>query len=138
MKYIKSDKLSQKEYYLEKLNSSVKFWMFYDKTINYLLTETRVNDYDKESMLKQGPLERYQLTNLIDVKFKYLKENTKAYRVEVCKLFYGFGILQGMSKTDIVNLQKSLEKIRDNFDKLKNQVTFIFLGSTNHWVRIIY
>ncbi len=43
--------------------------MFYDKTVNYLLNNVRLNDYDKESMLKEGPLERYQLKYLVEVNF---------------------------------------------------------------------
>ena len=39
-----------------------------------------------------------------------------------------------MSKQDIVQTQQTLEKFRNNFSIIKDQVLFIFLGSTNHWV----
>jgi hypothetical protein len=111
-----------------------RFWKFYNKIVRYLKDNIELEKQALELLLNLGPLERYQ--------FKFLLENNKEIKgkikstnqleISFSRFFYGFGIIQGMNKQEISDLQDKLEQFKLN--KTKKLVNVILLGITNHWV----
>jgi hypothetical protein len=127
--FLESDKHNDKLVSLKKMSSPVKFWKFYNKTVKYLVNNLKMEQNAKESLLNKGPLERYQFKFLLE-KCDKLQKNTK---LKFFRFFFGFGIIQGMNKSELKTLQQNLENLKANKD---NMTYVILLGITNHWVKL--
>jgi hypothetical protein len=87
-----------------------------------------------DSLLKEGPLERYQFKFILESNNKVKRKlaGNKKLEISFFRFFYGFGIIQGMKKDEIKSLQDNIELFKVN--KTRNLVYVILLGITNHWV----
>jgi len=123
------------------MNSPIKFWQFFNKAKDYLLNSNELPDYEKDIIKHERPLERPQLILFIQKYPKLINQISKlrscGYEVDVYTLFYGFGILQGMTLLDIIDVQTSFDNFNMNKKQNKNTVNFIFLGSTTHWTVLV-
>lgn len=80
-----------------------------------------------------GPLERYQLKHVLDHSEKFQLTKNKHFKMDICNFFLSFGIINSLTRPDIVLLQKKLE----DFKKLDTDIPslmVVILGLTNHWV----
>jgi hypothetical protein len=124
--FLGSKKLEEKFVSLKKMNSPVKFWKFYKNTLNFLVNNMKMEENARQCLLNEGPLERYQFKFLLD---KCNKTKESKY-LKFLRFFFGFGIVQGMHKSEIKSLQQHFDKLNE----CKNMTYVILLGITNHWV----
>ena len=99
LQYLTTEENNQnKAYYLYNLRNAWSFWSFYKESINYLLNNLPLEPKAKESLVKGGPLERYQFIYLLKEfpKIKRLFNNiSDNYTISFTKFLYGFGIFNG-------------------------------------------
>ena len=112
---------------LLKLNSTVKFWKMYNKTLKILSETKEVNQSDMQILMSEGALERYQFKILLDNYHFKAQKNIKFY-----SFFFAFNFIQGMSKTEVIELQNALDDFK-NYSENEKLVYFILMGITNHW-----
>jgi len=139
LEYLKNreDKFSQL-YFLKKTNSTSQFWLFYKKTVKFLLDSEVVDKSDRESLLKMGQLERYQFKLLLETnkEIKTTISSSEKLEIKFLNYFYGFNSIQGMSDEEIKDLQIALNYFK-KWNKEKILIYVILLGVTNHWSVLI-
>jgi hypothetical protein len=67
-------------------------------------------------------------------KIKKTIESNRDIEIKIYRLFYGFEIIQSTSRVEIIELQKALDRMKNEIPE-KKLVYFILLGITNHWVK---
>jgi len=132
------DNKKKQLFYLRKLNSTPQFWCFYRDTVNFLLDSIMINRTDKKSLLKMGPLERYQFKYILQAhpEIKKLVDSDINNQIKILHYFYGFNFIQSMSKQEIIELQKDLEFFK-TYKEDKHLIYVILLGVTDHWSILI-
>jgi hypothetical protein len=136
LKYIKSREkgdIFKMNYYLEKMNSSPKFWIFYNRILKYLLNSNLVGESDKNLLKQTGPLERYQFKLLLQHMPYVIKKvsDDENNTIKYFSFFFAFNFIQ-MDRADVLEFQKSLNYFRE-YNGEKNLVYLILMGITNHW-----
>ena len=129
-KFLAEDNSIKKIYFLKKINCSAKFWKFYQKTLELLLQNPNLDEYDRKELSEDGPLDFSHLQYLLDNHDKKLNLVNKN---DIICLFYDFGYFQ-CSIERIINVQEYFEA----FYKDKNKKTCtVFLGIKFHWVTLV-
>ena len=122
-------------YYLYNLKNAWSFWSFYKESINYLLSNLPLENKARESLLKNGPLERYQFVYLLK-EFPKIRELFNdlddKYIIDFTKFLYGFGIFNG-TIDEAIDFQSKMNNFMKDESKYKEKVLIILLGIVNHW-----
>ena len=122
-------------YYLYNLKNAWSFWSFYKESINYLLSNLPLENKARESLLKNGPLERYQFVYLLK-EFPKIRELFNdlddKYIIDFTKFLYGFGIFNG-TIDEAIDFQSKMDNFMKDESKDKEKVLIILLGIVNHW-----
>ena len=121
--------------YLFNLKNAWSFWSFYKESINYLLINLPLENKPRESLLKGGPLERYQFVYLLKEfpKIKKLFHDMKDnYIISFTKFLYGFGIFNG-TMDEAIDFQEKMNHFLSDNNKDKEKILIILLGIVNHW-----
>ena len=135
LQYLTSKEINQKNIALFNLKNAWNFWSFYKESINYLLTNLKLESYAEKSLKNEGPLERYQFVYLLEEfpKMKILFNNLKVnYDISFTKFLYGFGIFNGTIEEGI-DFQNKIDKFLENRSQNKEKILIILLGIVNHW-----
>ena len=135
LQYLTSKEINQKKLALFNLKNAWNFWSFYKESINFLLTNLKLELYAEKSLKNEGPLERYQFVYLLNEfpKMKILFNNLKInYDISFTKFLFGFGIFNGTIEEGI-DFQNKIDKFIDNSDQNKEKILIILLGIVNHW-----
>ena len=135
IKYLISKEEIQKKSSLFNLKNAWSFWSFYKETINYLLTNLKLETPSIKSLKNEGPLERYQFIYLLNEfpKIKQLFDELKQYYdISFTKFLFGFGIFNGTIE-EAIDFQEKIENFLDNKDINKEKILIILLGIVNHW-----
>ena len=135
LQYLTSKEINQKKLALFNLKNAWNFWSFYKESINYLLTNLKLESYAEKSLKNEGPLERYQFVYLLEEfpKMKILFNNLKInYDISFTKFLYGFGIFNGTIEEGI-DFQNKIDKFLENIGQNKEKILIILLGIVNHW-----
>ena len=135
LQYLTSKEINQKKLALFNLKNAWNFWSFYKESINFLLTNLKLELYAEKSLKNEGPLERYQFVYLLNEfpKMKILFNNLKInYDISFTKFLFGFGIFNGTIEEGI-DFQNKIDKFLDNSDQNKEKILIILLGIVNHW-----
>lgn len=113
-------------------NNFHRFWKFHLKTKNYILSKL---PSEAESLNNLGPLERYQLKYIIENNKHFLKiRSNKNVNVQIKYFYLSFGVINSLTKPEILEFQNSLENFKKSKDK--NNIFIIILGIVNHWVNL--
>jgi hypothetical protein len=117
------------------MNSTPHFWIFYRKTLKYLLESEKVYESDKILLASNGALERYQFKILLENKKDILSKviSDENNKISFHSFFFGFNFIQS---DEVIQLQTSLELFRE-YKGDKNLVYLILLGVTNHWSLLV-
>ena len=140
LQYLASKEETQKNKALFNLKNAWSFWSFYKESLNFLLSNLKLEESSINSLKNEGPLERYQFVYLLEEfpKMKKLFNELKInYDISFTKFLYGFGIFNG-------TFEESIDFQRKIYDFLFNQaekekILIILLGIVNHWnILILY
>ena len=140
LKFLTSKELNKQKYALFNLRNAWSFWSFYNDTINYLLTNLKLESKAEKSLKNEGPLERYQFIYLLNefpkmkALFNELKQN---YDIYLTKYLFGFGIFNG-SIEEGIDFQEKINKFLENSNSNKENILIILLGIVNHWNVLIF
>ena len=139
--YLTSKEENQKKCVLFNLRNAWSFWSFYKESVNYLLTNLKLEPKAEQSLKSCGPLERYQFIYLLEEfpKIKTLFEKIKInYDISYTKFLFGFGIFNGTIEEGI-DFQKKIDSFLDNKNDASNKekILIILLGIVNHWNTLI-
>ena len=136
LQYLTTEENNQnKSYYLYNLRNAWSFWSFYKESINYLLNNLPLEPKAKESLVKGGPLERYQFIYLLKEfpKIKSLFNNiSDNYTISFTKFLYGFGIFNG-TMDEAMDFQEKFNIFMDVKNNNKEKILIVLLGIVNHW-----
>ena len=136
--------ITKENKFLFYLNNSWSFWSFYKESIKFLLNNLHLEEKAKESLLNEGPLERYQFIYLLNEfpKIKNIFEKNKNnYEISFTKFLYGFGIFNGTTDEAIdfnEKMKNFIEQNNDNINGGKEKILIILLGIVNHWNILIF
>ena len=137
LQYLTSEENDKnKSLYLFNLKNSWCFWSFYKEALNFLLNNYPLEKKAIESLVKGGPLERYQFIYLLKEfpKMKNLFDNinNKNYIISFTKFLYGFGIFNG-STDEVLDFQEKINNFNMEEKNNKEKILIILLGIVNHW-----
>jgi hypothetical protein len=124
--------------YLSNMNNGVKFHKLHKEIIHFLIENINLAESSINSLLTYGPLERHQFKFVLQCHKEIMKkiQSDRDTEIEYLRFFYGFGIIQGMSKEEIFDLQEKLSHLKQYKGK-KNLIYVVLLGITNHWSMLI-
>lgn len=94
------------------------------------------NEFPSEvkNLQNLSSLERYQLRHYINNNKHFQKLiNDENVDIEINYFFLSFGIINSLTKPEIVELQNKLEDFKIRNQK-KTKLFIIILGIVNHWV----
>ena len=137
LKYLTSKDNISKDMNLFYLKNAWSFWSFYKESINFLLNNLPLEIKAKESLIKGGPLERYQFIYLLK-EFPKIKDLfndiNNNYIISFTKFLYGFGIFNGTIE-EAIDFQEKIDKFMEENtkEKEKEKILIILLGIVNHW-----
>ena len=134
LQYLSSKDETQKNNALFNLKNAWSFWSFYKESLNFLLTNLKLEENAIKSLKNEGPLERYQFVYLLEEfpKMKKLFNELKInYDISFTKFLYGFGIFNGTFEGG-VDFQRKIDDFLFNKAE-KEKVLIILLGIVNHW-----
>ena len=134
LQYLSSKEETQKNKALFNLKNAWSFWSFYKESLNFLLTNLKLEENAIKSLKNEGPLERYQFVYLLEEfpKMKKLFNELKInYDISFTKFLYGFGIFNGTFEESI-DFQRKIDDFLFNKAE-KEKVLIILLGIVNHW-----
>ena len=140
LKFLTSKELNQQIYALFNLKNAWSFWSFYKDSINFLLTNLKLEPKAEQSIRNEGPLERYQFIYLLNEfpKMKELFNEVKLnYDVSLTKFLFGFGIFNGTIEEGI-DFQEKINKFIENNNLKREKILIILLGIVNHWNVLIF
>ena len=140
LKFLTSKELNQQIYALFNLKNAWSFWSFYKDSINFLLTNLKLEPKAEQSIRNEGPLERYQFIYLLNEfpKMKELFNEVKLnYDVSSTKFLFGFGIFNGTIEEGI-DFQEKINKFIENNNSIREKILIILLGIVNHWNVLIF
>ena len=140
LKFLTSKELNQQIYSLFNLKNAWSFWSFYKDSINFLLTNLKLEPKAEQSIRNEGPLERYQFIYLLNElpKMKELFNEVKLnYDVSLTKFLFGFGIFNGTIEEGI-DFQEKINKFIENNNLKREKILIILLGIVNHWNVLIF
>ena len=128
---------TNKNLYLFNLKNSWSFWSFYKETNNFLLNNMPLELKAKESLIKGGPLERYQFIYLLKefpiIKNLFNKISNNNYILSFTKFLYGFGIFNGTTD-EALDFQEKIDNfIMEEKNNNKEKILIVLLGIVNHW-----
>ena len=135
LQYLSSKEELQKNKELFNLKNAWSFWSFYKESLNFLLTNLKLESNAIKSLKNEGPLERYQFVYLLNefpkmkILFNELKIN---YDISFTKFLYGFGIFNGTFEESI-DFQQKIDEFLDVNNTQKEKILIILLGIVNHW-----
>ena len=135
LQYLSSKEEIQKNRALFNLKNAWSFWSFYKESLNFLLTNLKLEPNAVKSLKNEGPLERYQFVYLLNefpkmkILFNELKTN---YDISLTKFLYGFGIFNGTFEESI-DFQQKIDEFLDVNNIQKEKILIILLGIVNHW-----
>jgi len=135
LQYLSSKEELQKNKALFNLKNAWSFWSFYKESLNFLLTNLKLEPNAIKSLKNEGPLERYQFVYLLNefpkmkILFNELKTN---YDISLTKFLYGFGIFNGTFEESI-DFQQKIDEFLDVNNTQKEKILIIILGIVNHW-----
>ena len=124
--------ITKENKFLFYLNNSWSFWSFYKESIKFLLNNLHLEEKAKESLLNEGPLERYQFIYLLNEfpKMKNIFEKNKNnYEISFTKFLYGFGIFNGTTDEAIdfnEKMKNFIEQNNDNITGGKEKILFFY------------
>ena len=123
---------TQNHLYIDKMNNNWKFYTFYYKTLKYILNNMQLQKSAIKSLIKNGPLERYQFKFLISNNKKILSvlNNDENYDISILQFFYGFNRFNG-TINEAINFQNGINNFLNKNNKKK--ILIIILGIVNHW-----
>ena len=139
LQYLTSKDNMTKNNYLFHLKNAWSFWSFYKESINFLLANLPLEIKAKESLIKGGPLERYQFVYLLKEfpKIKNLfNDINNNYIISFTKFLYGFGIFNG-TIDEAMDFQDKMNKFMEPNTQDKEKILIILLGIVNHWTILI-
>lgn len=90
---------------------------------------------DKESLKKEGPLERYMMKYLIynDPDFIAIKE-ASPIPIEIHPIYFAFGFVQN-DRNEVIRISQSIQRFRSSTTP---RILVLFLGVVNHWTVLIF
>ena len=120
---------TQNHLYIDKMNNNWKFYTFYYKTLKYILNNMQLQKSAIKSLIKNGPLERYQFKFLISNNKKILSvlNNDENYDISILQFFYGFNRFNG-TINEAINFQNGINNFLNNNKKKKN-INYYFRNS---------
>ena len=123
---------TQNHLYIDKMNNNWKFYSFYYKTLKYILNNMQLQKSAIKSLIKNGPLERYQFKFLISNNKKILSvlNNDENYDISILQFFYGFNRFNG-TINEAINFQNGINNFKKK--KKKKKILIVILGIVNHW-----
>ena len=140
LQYLAPKEETQKNKALFNLKNAWSFWSFYKESLNFLLSNLKLEESSINSLKNEGPLERYQFVYLLEEfpKMKILFNELKAnYDISFTKFLYGFGIFNGTFEESI-DFQRKIDDFLNNKAE-KEKILIILLGIVNHWnILILY
>ena len=127
-KYLKT----KNKIYIDNMNNNWKFYKFYYKTLNYILNNMQLQNSAIKSLIKNGPLERYQYRYLLSNNKKIISDlsNDENYDISILQFLYGFNRFNG-TINEAINFQNGINNFLNNNNKKK--ILIIILGIVNHW-----
>ena len=89
LQYLASKEETQKNKALFNLKNAWSFWSFYKESLNFLLSNLKLEESSINSLKNEGPLERYQFVYLLEEfpKMKILFNELKA-NYDIVKLYH--------------------------------------------------
>lgn len=129
-KFLTENNSLKKMYFLKRINSSAKFWKFYQKCLKLLLQNANLDEYDRKDLSEYGPLDLSHLQYLLNNHDKQLKI---VHKKDIICLFYDYGYFQ-CSIERIISVQEYFE---DFYKDLNKKTCTVFLGIKNHWLTLV-
>jgi hypothetical protein len=130
-----SNDLKTKLYSQLKWTLKFEFWKDYHKTLAYMLENCkRMFESDKQSLMKEGPLERYMMKYLIynDPDLIALRE-ASSVPIEIHSIDFAFGFVQN-DRNQVIRISQSIQRFRNSTTP---RILVLFLGVVNHWTVLV-
>ena len=120
--------------FLLKIKNAWEFWSFYNETLHFLFKNLKLEQSAKNSLIKGGPLERFQfiflLNNFPKIKNMFSNLSKQNYIISYTKFLYGFNLFNGTIE-EAIDFQEKINEflLKSN----KNHILILLLGIVTHW-----